>query len=438
MPARIEYRKRIARPFAGCGIAVYNPHRPFRQRNIDCTVRFPTIVRQSSVHDIIGCRIRRIDERNSPAQIRECKNVLCQSAEIALRRTIRLDDFHYIRLAQRPFRGAGVESAHLIVGKRILLAGNGFRLNRPIEHGSQSTHLKTLRRIFISPRPHPLLEYFQIIGVDAAERKMKRFVPIKGLQHVVGIQIGIGIADTPPFFQLGDNRFVDLLDGLRPDALFRPVAILCGVNSSSLISFVGILPLYSVSYFCTIDESTADSDSWVWVGWCRNSEIRDRPAGPAFSSCCAPLRKCGTSAAILRKRIPCTCTERQKRMFSSDSVAFPANLSGALSVGFSVNLCVGFSASTASSAARFRQVRIKKESTDNHLTISAFRLVGVTGFEPATTRPPELNFTFSNKFNELYSSGFYTYSASCDLPLSGVVTISRVPLVFHALHDLFL
>ena len=62
----------------------------------------------------------------------------------------------------------------------------------------------------------------------------------------------------------------------------------------------------------------------------------------------------------------------------------------------------------------------------------AFPSVGVTGFETATTRPPELNFTFSNKFNELYSSGFYTLSKSCSLPLSGVVAISRVPLVYHA------
>ena len=186
---------------------------------MDCPVRFLMIVRQSPVHDIIGCQIRHIDERNSPAQIRECKNALRQSARIALRRAIRIDDFHYIRLAQRPFRGAGVESANLIVGERVLLAGNGFQLNRPIEHGSQSTHLKTHRRIFVSPRPHPLLEFFQIIGVDTTEREMKRFVPIKGFQYVVGVQIGIGIAGTPPFFQLGDNRFVDLLNGLRLDAL---------------------------------------------------------------------------------------------------------------------------------------------------------------------------------------------------------------------------
>lgn len=62
----------------------------------------------------------------------------------------------------------------------------------------------------------------------------------------------------------------------------------------------------------------------------------------------------------------------------------------------------------------------------------AFPSVGVTGFDPATTRPPELNFTFSNKFNKLYSRGFYTLSKSCSLPLSGVVAISRVPLVYHA------
>ena len=66
------------------------------------------------------------------------------------------------------------------------------------------------------------------------------------------------------------------------------------------------------------------------------------------------------------------------------------------------------------------------------MIIKAFQLVGVTRFELATTRPPELNFTFSNKFNELYSSGFHTHSKSCSLPLSGVVTISRVPLVYHA------
>jgi hypothetical protein len=103
-------------------------------------------------------------------------------------------------------------------------------------------------------------------------------------------------------------------------------------------------------------------------------------------------------------------------MFSSDSADF----------------LVDFFASTVASTAHFRQVRIKKKSTDNCLIISAFRLVGVTGFEPATTRPPELNFTFSDKFNELHFNVFAYISMSFDLSLSGVVAISRVPPVFHA------
>ncbi len=55
----------------------------------------------------------------------------------------------------------------------------------------------------------------------------------------------------------------------------------------------------------------------------------------------------------------------------------------------------------------------KRKRLDNHQITKPFHQSGVTGFEPATTRPPELNFTFSDKFNELYSSGFYTLSKSC-------------------------
>ena len=82
--------------------------------------------------------------------------------------------------------------------------------------------------------------------------------------------------------------------------------------------------------------------------------------------------------------------------------------------------------------AIFPTIHHKRKILDIRLNIKDFSSVGVTGFEPATTRPPELNFTFSNKFNELYSSGFYTLSKSCSLPLSGVIAISRVPPVFHA------
>ena len=74
----------------------------------------------------------------------------------------------------------------------------------------------------------------------------------------------------------------------------------------------------------------------------------------------------------------------------------------------------------------------KRKKAQQSSDYQAFSSVGVTGFEPAPTRPPELNFTFSNKFNKLYSSGFHTLSKSCSLPLSGVIAISRVPPVFHA------
>ena len=90
-----------------------------------------------------------------------------------------------------------------------------------------------------------------------------------------------------------------------------------------------------------------------------------------------------------------------------------------------IRYCVPFLSHRIKSTADERKKA--RQSSD----YQAFSSVGVTGFEPATTRPPELSFTFSNKFNELYSSGFYTYSTSCNLPLSGVVAISRVPPVFH-------
>ena len=37
---------------------------------------------------------------------------------------------------------------------------------------------------------------------------------------------------------------------------------------------------------------------------------------------------------------------------------------------------------------------IKSKSINNHQIINAFSPVGVTGFEPATTRPPELSVYF--------------------------------------------
>jgi len=82
--------------------------------------------------------------------------------------------------------------------------------------------------------------------------------------------------------------------------------------------------------------------------------------------------------------------------------------------------------------ATFRTIYHKRKILDIRLNIKDFSSVGVTGFEPATTRPPELNFTFSDKFNELHFNVFAYISMSFDLSLSGVVAISRVPPVFHA------
>ena len=57
---------------------------------------------------------------------------------------------------------------------------------------------------------------------------------------------------------------------------------------------------------------------------------------------------------------------------------------------------------------------------------------GVVSTASYEARPPELNFTFSDKFNELHFNVFAYISMSFDLSLSGVVAISRVPPVFHA------
>ena len=46
-------------------------------------------------------------------------------------------------------------------------------------------------------------------------------------------------------------------------------------------------------------------------------------------------------------------------------------------------------------------VGMKRESLDIRVNIKAFWLVEMTGFEPATTRPPELKFIFIDRFNYL-------------------------------------
>ena len=50
-------------------------------------------------------------------------------------------------------------------------------------------------------------------------------------------------------------------------------------------------------------------------------------------------------------------------------------------------------------AAIFPTIRHKRKILDIRLNIKDSRLVGVTRFELATTRPPEVKFIFSDKSN---------------------------------------
>jgi hypothetical protein len=71
-----------------------------------------------------------------------------------------------------------------------------------------------------------------------------------------------------------------------------------------------------------------------------------------------------------------------------------------------------------------------KKARQSH-DCQAFSSVGVTGFEPATTRPPGLKFNFAGKCNDLSYKGFIKYPVTCKFPLYGSISISRVPFVFH-------
>ena len=74
----------------------------------------------------------------------------------------------------------------------------------------------------------------------------------------------------------------------------------------------------------------------------------------------------------------------------------------------------------------------KRKRLSNHQITKPFHQSGGDWIRTSDHAPPELNFYFFNKFNELYFNVFSTLSESCSLPLSGVVAISRVPPVFHA------
>ena len=197
----IEYRKQIPCTFAIIGIASNNLHGTLGQRDIDCSVCFLTLIGQSPVHNIGRRKICHVYKGNPTAQIGEYKYIVCQAVQITFSRTIRIDNLHYLLFAQCPFGGSRVELAHFVVlSERVFLFGDRFCLNCSVEHGPQSTHLKTQCGVFIPSRPHPNLELFQKHGVNRTERISQCTPLVETAQHAIGILIGIGRSYRPLCF----------------------------------------------------------------------------------------------------------------------------------------------------------------------------------------------------------------------------------------------
>ena len=58
-------------------------------------------------------------------------------------------------------------------------------------------------------------------------------------------------------------------------------------------------------------------------------------------------------------------------------------------------------------------VGMKRKSLDIRLNIRAFRLVGMTGFEPATTRPPDVYSNRAELHPELDAETFVGVISAC-------------------------
>ena len=58
-------------------------------------------------------------------------------------------------------------------------------------------------------------------------------------------------------------------------------------------------------------------------------------------------------------------------------------------------------------------VGMKRKSLDIRLNIEAFRLVGMTGFEPATTRPPDVYSNRAELHPELDAETFVGVISAC-------------------------
>jgi len=157
------------------------------------------------------------------------------------------------------------------------------------------------------------------------------------------IEPGIQIA------AFGISRFVDLLDGLRLDALLllghnrlRGKFFLVDLFRQNLAVVFGFVFQYDLT-----NQQPLRTVGFGLVG-VEIPEFRiDRHAQTFHRA--AALFGNAEHRGDSPLQVPCTCKKRRKRMFSSDSVDFS----------------VDFFASTVASTAHFRQVRIKKKSTDN-------------------------------------------------------------------------
>ena len=217
----IQYRKQITCLFAMAVILGNNRFCPFRQRDIDCSVRFLTLIGQSSVHDIGRRKICHVHKGNPTAQIGDYEYIVCQTVQITFSRTIRIDNLHHLLFTQCPFGSSRIELAHFILlPEWVFLFGNCLCLDCSVEHSPQCPHLKTQCGVFIPSRPHPCFEFVQKHGVNRTERIGQCTSFVETAQHAIGILIGIGRSYRSLRLEVCNQLYIELLDTLRPYLLF--------------------------------------------------------------------------------------------------------------------------------------------------------------------------------------------------------------------------
>ena len=130
----IQYRKQITCQLTMAVILANNRLCLFRQRNIDCSVRFLTVIDQPPIRNVGRGQIGNIHERYATAQVRKHKNIECKLLYLLSLSTISVDNLHHVCLAQRSFRCTGVEFANLVLVEWVFLPADNLCLNCSVEH----------------------------------------------------------------------------------------------------------------------------------------------------------------------------------------------------------------------------------------------------------------------------------------------------------------